>query len=250
MSEPSAKLREEVKRVEAQVDSLQQLVASLSARLDLVEHAHGHEVFDAQEGAVRAAIAEQNKPVVGEVRAPEPKTFDGSRSSTSNDVYTFVAEVTAFVEGHRGWRDDSHRVRACASYLRGDAHFWLSSYLGGTLAEPEPAWLSSFELFKAKLLATFGEPDKAAADTARLIELRQTGPAWLYAAKFRHLATSLNWADEQSKHYFVRGLSESLKDALARYDQPDSLFEALVDKVTELDNRWYCRQVARQATRR
>ncbi|GAA5942330.1 hypothetical protein JCM3775_003225 [Rhodotorula graminis] len=177
--------RKEIEQVQAEVESLNQLVASLSARLDRVDAARGRETVKAQKGAVNAALVDKAKPVVAEVQVQKPKVFDGSRSATTNDVYAFVAGIT-----------------------------------------------------------------KAMADLARLDQLRQNGAAWLYAAKFRALAASLEITQETLKFYFRQGLDKDLKDALARQLERPGSFEALVDQVAQVDNHLNHRQLARQTRRR
>ncbi|GAA5873412.1 hypothetical protein JCM1840_007375 [Sporobolomyces johnsonii] len=164
---------------------------------------------------------------------------------SKTDVNIFVAQITNYVAETTGWRDDAHKVRVCASYLSGAAYDWMSSYL--TLSDedkikPEYKWVFDFSLFKKKLITTWGDPDKKAADARRLHLLRQTGAASLYAAEFRRLSLSLNWGDEAFQYHFVNGLKEELKDELARLD-PINDFDTLVDRVVLLDNRAYHRRL-------
>ncbi|GAA5878748.1 hypothetical protein JCM1840_006045 [Sporobolomyces johnsonii] len=178
------------------------------------------------------------------IKVKEPTPFDGACSSKT-DVNIFAAQITNYVAETAGWRDDAHKVRVCASYLSGPAYNWISSYLVLTTEEkdkPEYDWLRNFELFKNKLVSTFGDPDKEAADARRLTSLRQTGAASLYAAEFRRLALNLGWNTKPLKYHFIEGLKDHLQDELARLDPIDD-FDALVDRVVLLDNRAYQRRL-------
>ncbi|GAA5824397.1 hypothetical protein JCM3770_004588 [Rhodotorula araucariae] len=201
----------------------------------------------------KQATSQDSTNHASKIKVKEPETYDGSRpsSTSTSDVNTFLAQITNYVADTTGWKDDRHRVRVCASYLRGNAYLWVSSYLQlpeETLLKPEYSWVSNFNLFKEKLLVTFGDPNKATADARRLSLLRQTGAAWLYAAEFRRLTLSLNWGDEALKYYFVNGLKEELKDELARLDLIDSL-DTLIERVTTLDNRAFMRRLQQRSTR-
>ncbi|GAA5907915.1 hypothetical protein JCM5296_006131 [Sporobolomyces johnsonii] len=178
------------------------------------------------------------------IKVKEPTPFDGSRSAKT-DVNIFVAQIDNYVAETTGWRDDAHKVRVCASYLSGTAYTWVSSYLAlpdHDKAKPEYDWIHDFSLFKKKLVSTFGDPDKDAADARRLTLLRQTGAASLYAAEFRRLSLNLSWGAEALKFLFVAGLKEDLKDELARLDPIDD-FDSLVDRVVLLDNRAFQRRL-------
>ncbi|GAA6005336.1 hypothetical protein JCM11491_002662 [Sporobolomyces phaffii] len=183
------------------------------------------------------------------IRVKEPETFDGSRSK---DVRTFIAQIDSYVRDTPEWTDEHHKVRVCSSFLRGQAHRFVSSHLALSeheLEKPEHAWLRDFDAYKAKLLTTFSDPDQAASDARKLVRLRQTGAAWIYVAQFRRLSHSLNWGSNALKFYFIEGLSEEIKDELARLDKVED-FEKLVDRVVTLDNRAFYRRLERNGNAR
>ncbi|GAA5865994.1 hypothetical protein JCM1840_003368 [Sporobolomyces johnsonii] len=235
-------LQEQNQQLQAQLQTASSLSASSASPSVTIDWNEGLKFF--KQASDTSSHSSKSK-----IKVKEPETFDGSRSLTTGkgDVNTFIAQITNYVADTSGWDDDRHRVRVCTSYMRGQAFLWVSSYLQlpeDTLTKDEYAWLSNFELFKKKLLVTFGDPDKAAADSRRLNLLRQTGAASLYAAEFRRLALSLNWGDEALKYHFVNGLKEELKDELARLDPIDSL-DTLIERVVILDNRAFMRRLQR-----
>ncbi|GAA5880161.1 hypothetical protein JCM1840_007635 [Sporobolomyces johnsonii] len=100
------------------------------------------------------------------------------------------------------------------------------------LTKDEYAWLCDFELFKKKLLVTFGDPDKAAADARHLNLLCQTGAVSLYAAEF-HI-TSSTGSRKSSR-------TNSPTSTRSTHSTP----WGLIEQVVILDNRAFMRRLQR-----
>ncbi|KAH9253415.1 hypothetical protein BASA81_008612 [Batrachochytrium salamandrivorans] len=66
--------------------------------------------------------------------------------------------------------------------------------------------------------------------------LRGSQPCASYVATFRQLATDLEWNDSALQAQFYWGLNSEVKDALAHFEQPTSLSDAMTLAI-KIDNR-------------
>ncbi|GAA5916773.1 hypothetical protein JCM5296_001319 [Sporobolomyces johnsonii] len=249
----------EAAALSARLDALAAANADLQARLAQQSASSAPSVsapatIDWQAGLEFFRTASGHKgelPTLGsKIKVKEPETFDGARGSSKADVNNFVSQLQNYIADTTGWRDDAHKVRVSASYMRGSAYTWIASYLALSdldKLKPEYDWLQDFGKFTKKVVSTYGDPDKDAADARRLNQLRQTGATSLYAAEFRHLSLCLNWGAEALKFHFIHGLKEEVKDELARIDDIGD-FDTLVEKAITIDNCLFQRRLHRSAT--
>ncbi|GAA5971619.1 hypothetical protein JCM3765_001266 [Sporobolomyces pararoseus] len=189
-----------------------------------------------------------SSPFDVKIKMKTPDTFDGGRDFSGHKVSNFLSQCQLYIDNTSAFTSDDQKIRFAASYLRGEAYTWISSYLAlddDEKSKDVHAWLSSWKLFKEKLQTTFGDPDKEATESRKLYSLRQTTSAAAYAAEFRRLSLSTGWNDEALRFHFVQGLRENIKDEFARIDVPET-FDECVEKAITIDNRYYVRAKERR----
>ena len=83
----------------------------------------------------------------------------------------------------------------------------------------------------------YEDPQRAATAESALHALQQgKRPAEDYTLDFRRWAADTDWNEAALKYQYRHGLSEILKDELARFDTPASL-EGLIQLAIQLDRR-------------
>jgi hypothetical protein len=83
--------------------------------------------------------------------------------------------------------------------------------------------------------------DKEQQAVKELKELEQKGAASGYTARFREIASRLDWDDRPLKAAFYDGLKDEVKDRLFELDEPEFLSEYIAAAI-RIDNRLYERQ--------
>lgn len=168
-------------------------------------------------------------------RFHEPRVFDGK----AREVVSFLREIRAALHLQRDALTTDY-----------DKAVWLALYLkDGTPTE----WFRSVELARPALLQNFDglvedfkkhfeDPDLVATSYRKLEELKQTGAAAQYAARFDDIVSYLDITDETKRTFFKRGLKSTLKDVLVGVARPDD-FRAYVQQVIEVDNRLHDREL-------
>jgi hypothetical protein len=126
---------------------------------------------------------------------------------------------------------DADRVGYLISLLKGPALDCVSPLL-----ESEDQSITSWVLFKEKF-RVFDDPDRERTAEIRLESIKQgRRSASVYAAEFRKIAIDTAWNDEAKIHRFRVGLSEEVKDDLARAPVPTGL-EDLIATAIRIDSR-------------
>lgn len=161
-----------------------------------------------------------------------PDKFNGDKSH----VRGFMLQLNLFFQFNTLFEgNDALKIAMVASLLSGDALNWVAPYL--ERPEQHANVLSNFSEFKALLMNTFGQKDRAHLAARELEQLRQgTHSAAWYSSEFRRIAADLEWADQPLIHFFYSGLSSRVKDLLVFQDMPNSL-EELINLSIKADNR-------------
>ena len=90
--------------------------------------------------------------------------------------------------------------------------------------ETNSQFLDDLDDFIAAMSQVFDDPNRCATAEARLHSLRQGRRSVAeYTAEFRRWVTDTTWNPAAQRSQFRRGLSELIKDELARVEAPDSL---------------------------
>lgn len=127
---------------------------------------------------------------------------------------------------------DQSRVAFIMSLLTGKASSWAVA-----LVNSNSVVCSTLNSFTAEMLRVFDHPLQSEAVGNKLLSLRQgSDSVATYSIEFRILAAMCGWNDKALHGVFFRGLSEEVKDHLAKRDEIASL-EELISLSIRLDNR-------------
>ena len=103
--------------------------------------------------------------------------------------------------------------------------------------EQRSSLLNSLDLFFESMSQLYEDPQRTATAEAVLHSLSQgKRPVEDYTAEFRKWSADTGWNEPALKYQYRQGLSEALKDELARIETPATL-EDLIQSATKLDRR-------------
>ena len=176
-----------------------------------------------------AELLNSMKSAPQDPRYQEPEWFDGTRAASRG----FLNQCRlAFMLQPNRFTNDRTKVGFMLSHLKGRALGWASP-----LIEKDDPILADLEAFLTEFQRIFGDPDckKNAARKLRTLRQGSSGTAE-YAAEFLQLVADVNWNDEAQANQFYEGLSEEVKDELARFDAPEATPE-LIQLSIRIDNR-------------
>lgn len=136
-----------------------------------------------------------------------------------------------FAQRPRAFLSDQSKVNYILGLLRGTALEWAQ-------ASNSSQCLNSLSLavFLARFRRVFDRPDHAGCASDRLFSVRQGARSVAeFSVEFCTLAAEAGWNEPALQTAFRRGLSDTVRDALALGERPTSL-NALIDRSIELDN--------------
>jgi hypothetical protein len=172
----------------------------------------------------------------------KPMVFEGKKT----ELQDFISQLRVYFRAQpTKFRNDTARCLAATQFLRGTAYKYFQPMLN---EEPLPACLTNFESFIAQLQQTFGDPNETRTAARQLSTLRQIASVANYITEFRRLSTILDWDNKVLQHFFYTGLSDEIKDELARVEPPDTL-DQLVQLALRIDHRLYERRLERRLPR-
>lgn len=185
----------------------------------------------------------------GGFKLKDPEVFNGGQ----RDVGRFLAALHLKYASERNrYKTEESRVAYAASLLRGPAFSWFQPKLNRKIKDEFgveinlPPTLGTFAQFETDLRTAFGDPDAAATAARAISSLRQAGNLTKYTAEFRRLQADLAYNDAAYMTLYRNGLSDEIKDELARRDDPLDL-QHLIDLSTRIDNRLYARKLEKQS---
>jgi len=166
-----------------------------------------------------------------------PKAFAGKREK----LREFLSKVgQQFAINPEAFPEDKDKTLYAGSALVGPVQSWydhiFEAYSTGIKEKkPLPEEYQSYTKFEEKLTAMFGDPNERATHAGILMELKQTGSAMAYTAKFRISMHFMPWNDSAFYYTYRQGLKEDVKDCLAlEYPQPETL-EDLIKTAQRID---------------
>lgn len=179
------------------------------------------------------------------LKLEKPEDYLGDRKR----LRPFLANLRLkfFAEPHL-FRTEQAKIAYAGSLLRGDAFAWFEPHLVNITEYM--AEIATFEAFATSLKVAFGDPDEAATAEREIRKLFQGNrPITAYTADFMRISSQLNWDDEALKSVYRFGLSERVKDELARIDEPATRSQ-LTAIATRIDGRLHARDLERRDTQR
>lgn len=175
------------------------------------------------------------------LKLEKPEDFHGERSK----LRPFLANLRLkfFAEPHL-FRNEQSKIAYAGSLLRSTAFAWFEPKLANIDAYMSE--VGTFNAFAESLKVAFGDPDEAATAERELRKLFQGNrPITAYTADFLRISSQLDWDDAALKAAYRFGLSERVKDELARIDEPLTR-NHLVEVATRIDARLHARDLERK----
>ena len=180
-----------------------------------------------------------------------PKSFSGKKGKLQAFL-TQAALYLSFYSKDLPFQKD--KVLGIANLLEGAAFEWFEPRMREFLTQDQEKWSAEtrkyfnnnngYDNFTHDLQKVFGDVDEVKTAERLMIQLRQTGSAADYTAKFRKIESKIDWDENALIAQYYQGLKESLKDELARQERPSKLAE-FVELAVRLDNRLYERKLER-----
>ncbi|XP_075439049.1 uncharacterized protein LOC142481545 isoform X2 [Ascaphus truei] len=160
--------------------------------------------------------AEPVRPSSQDVKIPPPKPYAGN----PQECRGFLNQCEVQFEVAPLQYDTSRKkVAYMYNLLTGSALAWASP-----VWELRPNLTRDYLAFKGEFRQVFYSPARREMASVSLLQITQRRRSVTqYAVEFHTLAAETNWGQEPLVSIFWQGLSESIKDELARQPRPDQL---------------------------
>lgn len=175
-----------------------------------------------------------------EPRVPTPDRFLGERSKFR--AFRNACELYFALQPHT-FSLEATKVGFVISLLQGEPQSWAHRLL-----EQKAECLSNLTSFFSAMAQLYEDPQQTASAEAALYALQQGRRAVEdYVSEFRRWAFDTNLSNAALRYQFHMGLSEPLKDELARVGVPPTL-ETLIDLSIQIDRRLREQRLERAST--
>ena len=191
-----------------------------------------------------SASASTGSPANVEPKIADPEPFSGERATLHN----FLSKCRLKFAGQPSrFNKEEKKIFYAGALLKGVAYSWFQPLLTW-LEEGNPVpEFATFQTFSDALTRMYGDPNLEAMSERLLNKLKQTGSAAWYLAEFQRLSQYVKWNDSALYNRFYEGLSDEIKDEIAKYGRPN--LKTLVDLqnfATSLDGRMYDRYLEKR----
>lgn len=164
-----------------------------------------------------------------EPRVPAPERFSGDRRKFR--AFRNACELFFSLQP-RTFSLEATKVGFIIALLQGEPQSWAHRLL-----EERSAHLDSMSSFFTAMAQIYDDPQRTSTAESALHVLQQGRRAVEdYVSDFRRWSSDTQWNDAALRYQFRLGLSENLKDELARVGIPDSL-EELITLAIQIDRR-------------
>lgn len=163
------------------------------------------------------------------VRLAPPEKFSGE----SVECRPFLTQCDLHFKTYQAaFASEQARVSFMVSHLTGRAAAWaMMEWVRGAQI------CQNAQDFSQALSRIFDQMSPTWEASSALLSIQQGRRRVVdYAIEFHTLPTDSGWNEVSIKGYFVRGLTEEIKDCLALLDLPGN-FESLVEVATRIDNQ-------------
>ena len=189
------------------------------------------------------------------LKVKEPDVFKGERSK----LRVFLTQAELYIGFNVDkFSGEQEKVLWASTYFRDGAFDWFDTYVRDFLNhknDPENREAStdnmfaSWNSFKKELNVMYGDIDAIRTAERKLNNLKQTGSATDYAAKFQQYAARTDWNYESQKAVYWMGLRDRVKDALVLGGRPKTL-TTMITRSIEIDNDQYERELEKKGGNR
>ena len=196
----------------------------------------------AEIAALQSASANTTSPASTEPKIADPEPFGGERAALHN----FLSKCRLKFAGQPSrFNKEEKKIFYAGALLKGVAYSWFQPLLT-RLQEGNPVpEFATFQTFANALTRMYGDPNLEATSERLLNKLKQTGSAAWYLAEFQRLSQYIKWNDSALYNRFYEGLTDDIKDEIAKYGRPKTLVD-LQNFATSLDGRMYDRYLEKR----
>ena len=196
----------------------------------------------AEIAALQSASANTTSPASTEPKIADPEPFGGERAALHN----FLSKCRLKFAGQPSrFNKEEKKIFYAGALLKGVAYSWFQPLLT-RLQEGNPVpEFATFQTFADALTRMYGDPNLEATSERLLNKLKQTGSAAWYLAEFQRLSQYIRWNDSALYNRFYEGLTDDIKDEIAKYGRPKTLVD-LQNFATSLDGRMYDRYLEKR----
>ncbi len=179
-------------------------------------------------------------------KVPAPDAFSGEHGK----LRSFLAKLDLYIGfNQKKFNSEMDKGLYTVAYLKDAAFDWVDPKLHEFLdkspkerdADKESIF-GDFKRFKEELRKAFGVVDEKRAAERRLHTLKMDKSAAKYSAEFQRIAALTDWDDDALVSQYYWGLSEGIKDEIARRDRPEELQE-MIDTSINIDSRQWERRM-------
>ncbi|SAL94853.1 hypothetical protein [Absidia glauca] len=234
------------------IDELENRISRHSAAMDLMEERLRHQAATMVSNletfmSTQFVRRDDATPARPAIKVKEPTTFSG-RSSSCAPFFSQLA--LCFAANPSRFLDDHTKILFAISHLSGNAFAYMEPYLSKLEpADSRPTILTDFSTFRRQIVGAFGDSNPVVNAEAAIRDLKQLGPASVYATEFRRLAMLLSWNEAALISQYRLHLKDPIQDELTRRDSIDSLDDLIATSI-DIDNRLFTRQRQKQNTPR
>ena len=195
---------------------------------DIRDHLHS---LDQRIDAINHAVPTIQPQTNIKIRLPT--TFDG-RSSQCN---TFFSQLSIYFAANPSYDTDERKIMLAISCVSGPVFTFLEPFIAQINSQNKPDILINYDMFKAQIIAAFGDSDPIITAENQLRRLRQDNHSvTTYATKFRMYAQVVKWNDAALISQFKVNLNSIVQNELARRDDIESL-DNLIAEAIDIDNK-------------
>jgi Retrotransposon gag protein len=151
-----------------------------------------------------------------QAKVKEPDAYDGSNQAKLRTF--FLQCMLNFRDRPSTFKTGSAKVQYAISYLTDMALQYCEPAILGKI-QPEPPWLTNWDLFKAELEFNFGPFNNAAQAEIKLekIVMKEHHKAARYFIAFTTASTRTGCNDTMLHHAAYKGLVKRIKDDLLHF---------------------------------
>ena len=172
-----------------------------------------------------------------EPKVSSPPPFSGRK----DEAKEFLLKCdTVFAIQPNSYSSNKSKIAFVTNLLKNEAYQWVLPHLDLPAAQ-QPAWISSWLLFKEEFKKVFGDSDIIETSRQKLKSLKQTKSATTYATEFTRHSAYLHWGDEALRHTYFDGLKEDVKDKLLTPNEFNTIVD-LIDASIKWDNLLFQRR--------
>jgi len=199
--------------------------------------------ISAQKSASTSQINLQGlQQTINVLKVPAPNAFTGKRGK----LQAFLIKLKLYIEFNQvKFRFEMNKGLFTVSYLKNAAFNWVDLKLHEFLDKTLKKWMNNkkfifdnYKKFKNELWRAFKVVNEKWAAKRQLHILKMNKLTVKYAAEFQQIAALMDWDNDTLVLQYYWGLNETIKDEIARMDQPEELQNMINTFININSHQW------------